>query len=216
MRTCSRRSGRVSGLVGLVGAATVLLTLGGLAGACSSTPPFDRDGAVNAVLAQNSQLTRPQAECYVDGVLRDVGSGALDTSTAPPPEVVPKLTRIQVDCIGVANLGTSLPAGPDRAGGPGSSLPLDESDLGGSVPRGLGDDPHLDALYRACQAGSGPSCDKLFDEAPIGSAYEDFASTCGGRTKEPVCATKYPDPPGVTVPPDPTTTVVPRVTTTRG
>jgi hypothetical protein len=197
----------LSRLVGLSGIVAALVGLVMIVGGCSSTPPFDRDGAVNAVLAQNSQLTRAQAECYVDRVLRDVGSGALDTSTAPPPEVVPKLTRIQVDCIGVVNLGTSVP---------GSSVPLDESDLGGSVPRGLGDDPHLDALYRACQAGSGPSCDRLFDEAPIGSAYEDFASTCGGRTKEPLCAAKYPDPPGVTVPPDPTTTVASRPTTTRG
>jgi len=48
-------------------------------------------------------------------------------------------------------------------------------------PIGLGDDPALDRLWRACEDGSGEACDQLFEDAPINSAYETFGLTCGER-----------------------------------
>ncbi|WP_161784021.1 hypothetical protein, partial [Cellulomonas carbonis] len=44
-----------------------------------------------------------------------------------------------------------------------------------------GDDAELDALWDACAAGDGSACQDLYFEAPIGSEYETFGATCGGR-----------------------------------
>lgn len=48
-------------------------------------------------------------------------------------------------------------------------------------PSTFGDDPTLDALWIACEEGSGESCDQLFAAAPVGSEYEEFGVSCGGR-----------------------------------
>ena len=42
-----------------------------------------------------------------------------------------------------------------------------------------GDDGLLDALYDSCGSGDFFDCDELFRSAPISSAYESFAQTCG-------------------------------------
>ena len=125
------------------------------------------------------RLTRPQAECYVDRVIAEVGEDALVADPAPAGDIS-RLTRIRVDCAGVASLGTSSPpATPERA-------------TGGTAPMRVGSDPELDALHAACADGAGEACDRLFDEAPLGSEYEDFALSCGGRTAELRCAERYP------------------------
>lgn len=49
------------------------------------------------------------------------------------------------------------------------------------TPYTLGDDRSLDELWLQCEAGYGLACDDLFDRSPLGSAYEDFGLTCGGR-----------------------------------
>jgi hypothetical protein len=46
-----------------------------------------------------------------------------------------------------------------------------------------GDDPELDALWDACEAGDGVACDDLFRRSPVGSEYETFGGTCGGLTE---------------------------------
>ncbi|MEM9651378.1 MAG: hypothetical protein AAGA65_04730 [Actinomycetota bacterium] len=48
-------------------------------------------------------------------------------------------------------------------------------------PFTFGDDPTLDALWAACEEGSGRSCDQLFAAAPLDSEYEEFGVTCGRR-----------------------------------
>lgn len=169
-----------------------VLLLAALAVGCSADAAAEREAAVQRVLALDPRLERAQAECYVDRVTDELGRDVLPPGSAPP-EAVTRLTSIRIDCIGVANLGTPAPPPPVAADGtvPGPQAP--------------GDDPGLDALYEACGAGSGLACDRLFDAAPVGSAYEEFASTCGERTKELTCAEVYPDPPGVSAPPAPTT-----------
>jgi hypothetical protein len=167
-----RRRGRI---VVLCGAAVLLAA----AGACSG-PGYDRDGAVDDVLARyGERLTRAQAECYVDRVVDQLGTGALDEED-PSPERIPRLTRIRVDCAGVVSLGTSVPP----------TLPPPAP--GDTTPRRRGEDPDFDRLWDQCQAGAGAACDRLFDEAPPGSEYEQFAITCGNRTSEVRCAEKYP------------------------
>ncbi|GIG26138.1 DUF4190 domain-containing protein [Cellulomonas denverensis] len=68
----------------------------------------------------------------------------------------------------------------------------DDGDTGTGTsvePDTYGDDPELDALWDACEAGDGQACDDLYWESPLGSDYEDFASTCGNRTTDAVfCA----------------------------
>lgn len=158
-----------------------------LSPACTQRELFDREQAVRDVIAADNRVTRAEAECYVDRVLDEVGTTPLIPGKEIPFEQVPSLTRIRVDCFGVKNLGRPLLSS--------STVPhnLDDgttSDL--NEPKKPGDDPDLDALYNACAAGDGSACDQLFDEAPPGSEYEEFAGTCGGRTKELVCADVYP------------------------
>lgn len=53
---------------------------------------------------------------------------------------------------------------------------------GPDMPTDYGDDPVLDALWDACDAGDLTRCDDLYWSTPIDSAYERFGATCGGRT----------------------------------
>lgn len=55
-------------------------------------------------------------------------------------------------------------------------------------PDTLGDDPVLDRLWVACEEGSGQACDRLFEEAPVGSGYEAFGLSCGERPDVLDCA----------------------------
>lgn len=43
-----------------------------------------------------------------------------------------------------------------------------------------GDDRTLDLLWDACERGNNQACDELYTSAPLGSAYLEFARTCGG------------------------------------
>ncbi len=45
----------------------------------------------------------------------------------------------------------------------------------------FGDDAELDALWIACRGGDDRACDELFFVSPVGSGYEAFANSCGGR-----------------------------------
>jgi hypothetical protein len=156
-----------------------MMVLALLTAACSSS--IDRSAAVDQVMERfEGRLTRSQAECYVDRVVDELGSDTLEQDR-PPPEKVPRLTRIRTDCAGVASLGTSIP--------PPTQEPVTG---GGTAPMKVGADPELDALHAACAEGAGEACDRLFDLAPLGSDYEDFALSCGNRTSELRCGERYP------------------------
>jgi hypothetical protein len=151
---------------------------------------FDRGAAVARVVdTGGGRITQSQAECYVDRVHAEVGARYLEAGARPPADVAARLTSIRVDCVGVANLG--VPSATALTSDTG--VPSTES---GNLPRRFGDDPVLDALVTQCGAGVGQACDDLFDRAPIGSEYESFALTCGGRTTEAKCASVYTVPPG--------------------
>lgn len=47
--------------------------------------------------------------------------------------------------------------------------------------RSYGEDAELDRLWDACAEGSAVACDDLYSESPLGSEYEEFGDTCGGR-----------------------------------
>lgn len=52
-----------------------------------------------------------------------------------------------------------------------------------ALPQGYGDDPELDALWDACEAGDLTACDDLFWSSMVDSEYEEFGATCGERTE---------------------------------
>ncbi|SKC37294.1 DUF4190 domain-containing protein [Krasilnikoviella flava] len=58
-------------------------------------------------------------------------------------------------------------------------------DLGTGLSRATateyGDDPYLDGLYDDCAGGDDTACDDLYWESGAGTAYEEFALSCGGR-----------------------------------
>ncbi len=53
----------------------------------------------------------------------------------------------------------------------------------GSDAGGYGSDSALDALWDACAEGDWDSCDQLYLESPLDSAYERFGDTCGDRNE---------------------------------
>jgi len=173
--------GRLWSVAALLGATGLMLVV-----ACSeASPGMDRAAAVQKVIADSKgAVTQQQAECYVNRVVDEVGAGALAEDARPTPSQLGRLTSIRIDCVGVANLG--------RSPGTGTVRPLaPEETSARRLPHRRGDDPNLDLLYEACAQGNGRACDDLFDAAPPGSDYEEFAVTCGGRTREKRCADVY-------------------------
>jgi hypothetical protein len=187
------RSWRPRRRIILVGGVAVIALVLVVGAAMALRPvPFDRSLAIDrAVDASGGRLTQRQAGCYVDRVRADLGTSYLAPDAVIPTRVGARLASIRDDCVGLTNIAGS-------GGGPtGADVPSTE---GGDQPLRHGDDAALDALWTRCASGSGPACDQLFTQSPIGSEYEGFALTCGGRTRERVCAVRYPSP-GVTTPP---------------
>jgi hypothetical protein len=62
-----------------------------------------------------------------------------------------------------------------------------EFDGGGTDSSGFqpgdsyGDNPVLDRLWDRCEDGDGEACDELYFTSEVGSEYEEFGDTCGGR-----------------------------------
>ena len=85
-------------------------------------------------------------------------------------------------CGGRQEAGTGewceLGVGDIGSGTPGTGEPV--------VPDDLGDDPALDQLADDCYRGDMQACDDLYWDSAIGSAYEDYGNTCGGRVPEGV------------------------------
>lgn len=169
---------------GVVGAAA-LAALAMVPAACSSdAPAVDRAAAVEDLLVRYpGQIDRGQAECYVDRVSDELGIEALAVDAEPTDAQIRRLTAIRVDCIGVGNLGRTATSAPHGGDDPSVTV---------RGPRTFGDDPELDALWAACEAGDGPACDALFEAAPLASDYEAFGASCGGRGAEERCADRYP------------------------
>ncbi|TFV68323.1 UNVERIFIED_ORG: hypothetical protein E4P37_01185 [Bacillus sp. AZ43] len=62
------------------------------------------------------------------------------------------------------------------ASGPVEQYPATE-------PADLGEDSELDPYAQSCFEGDLQACDELYYRSPPLSAYETYASTCGGRVK---------------------------------
>ena len=98
-----------------------------------------------------------------------VATGGADVDEAPVGEVDAALVdEIIGSCRDAVALLAAGPEVPER-------LALSDE------PFELGDDPRLDFLWQGCESGDGRACDRLWEEAPIGSRYEEFGVTCGDR-----------------------------------
>ena len=79
-----------------------------------------------------------------------------------------------------APIGSEYEQFGDTCGGTSDGTAWCATDAEPSDAATYGDDPALDALWDACAAGDGQACDDLYNEAPIGSEYEEFGNTCAG------------------------------------
>ncbi len=107
------------------------------------------------------------------------------------------ISETMVETSGASILMNGLvDAAVDPSGGTGSVLGMGADlllamepcgvvpqDMFGSFdsPNDYGDDAGLDALYEACELGTGSACDQLYYSSPFGSEYERFGATCGDR-----------------------------------
>jgi hypothetical protein len=126
----------------------------------------------------------------VDALREDCGSGVMqacddlyyDSPVGSDDEEFGRTCGGRTDgyasCTGLDADGSTDEQGEDLAE-EGDDLTEDGAVAGGSY----GDDPELDALWDACEAGSGSACDDLYYTSPGGSAYEEFANTCGNRVE---------------------------------
>ena len=147
--------------------------------------PFDRQAAIDQMVADSDgQITHAVAQCYVDRIANDVGSRYLNRAVLPSALIESQMTAARVDCTGVENLAASNKNAGEQAPDPAAIE-------AGNLPRHVGDDATLDALFARCGDGDGQACDEMFDAAPVGSDYESFALTCGHRTSEIRCALVY-------------------------
>ena len=80
-------------------------------------------------------------------------------------------------------IGSEYESFGDTCGGTTDGSTSCAPDPGAGSGTTYGTDPELDALWDACAGGDNAACDTLYLEAPIGSEYETFGDTCGGRTE---------------------------------
>ncbi len=109
----------------------------------------------------------------IEDLLEETGDlDSLDDLNPEAPEEGPE------ECIGelsVTDFGLMMEA----------SFATAIEDVVGSTSSTYGDDPELDALWDACDAGDDDACDELFWSSPVGSAYESFGRDCAGRGCSP-------------------------------
>jgi hypothetical protein len=176
----------------LVGA----LAVGVLVSAACSGDDRPDPAAAAERLSADKGWTAKEARCAVNRLVDELGDAAIEPP-APVAGVDPELLAgIAVDCVDPARLVAS-------------GLDTTSLTVAPGEPAVYGDDPALDALWDACAFGDGVACDDLFHSAPLGSDYEQFGNSCGGRGYQPSCA--GPDPTASSIPgaPSPTTTLPP-------
>lgn len=85
--------------------------------------------------------------------------------------------------ITIAVVGCTSPAesdsAPEASGAAADAAP--SSGGGGQRPEDLGDDDFMDGLADSCFSGVLGDCDYLYRVSAVGSDYEAYGATCGGR-----------------------------------
>ena len=179
-----------------LGVAVAVVALGG----CGVDPPTDQERLAIDRLVE-AELSGDEERCILAG-LADLGitAGRIvdgDLNADEDGEVLAATLECVDDLAAVEGFVDSFIAG---AAAEGTALSRDEARctiralqaddqnaairdcLGERVDQGtFGDDPILDLLVEQCRRGNDLACDELFATSPIGSAYETFGRTCGGR-----------------------------------
>jgi hypothetical protein len=163
----------------------VHLLLIGLAGltACSSAPNaleqvISRAEVVEAYV--DTGLSDAVAECIAGIGSRNFEMAELDPRIEMDLVDRPLLDELIISCVNAERLNTPTFDEPP-------SLAFS------SEPDVFGDDRELDELWTACENADGVACDQLFESAPVGSSYEQFGVTCGGRPEILDCQELVPD-----------------------
>jgi hypothetical protein len=173
----------VGRILGLVAVAVVALT--GCSGDISETEPYqelqaERDQLADefdaveadfvALLAASIQvesgLSADESQCVGQAIVADAGARSAFPALVVGDESLDALEG----AVAVAKAFESCGFDIDELEPPDAS--------GGLV---YGDDPELDALFDACDAGDGAACDELYWSSAANSEYETFGGTCGGR-----------------------------------
>ena len=179
-----------------LGVAVAVVALGG----CGVDPPTDQERLAIDRLVE-TELSGDEERCILAG-LADLGitAGRIvdgDLNADEDGEVLAATLERVDDLAAVEGFVDSFIAG---AAAEGTALSRDEARctiralqaddqnaairdcLGERVDQGtFGDNPILDLLVEQCRRGNDLACDELFATSPIGSAYETFGRTCGGR-----------------------------------
>ena len=136
-----------------------------VAGACSAEPTqetaADWADEVETRLVEES-VERPVVDCVLNVARVELERNPL--SDAATDELITNCEKAR-----------AVIDGADGTLDPADELAMTDQ------PVTFGDDPTLDALWTACEQGSGQSCDQLFAAAPVGSDYEEFGVSCGQR-----------------------------------
>ena len=118
-----------------------------------------------ASLAGGLDLDDSDARCVAEGMIEEGGADAWA-----------KFVGVALDDADASDLDEVM-----RTAGEACGIPDDAFDGPPVDAFEYGDDPELDALYDDCAAGNGAACDNLYLSSAPGSAYEQFAGTCGDR-----------------------------------
>lgn len=129
-----------------------------------------------------SGIDRAAAECFVTRAVGEIGPDQLaaafgDTADELDPMVGLALLTLLEECGVELEDMWIFPEGGMPSDYREMARPRDEVD----GPYTYGDDTGFDALWDACEAGSGAACDELYFESPFGSEYEAYGYTCGNR-----------------------------------
>ncbi len=200
----SRRTQRYPPVVLGLRTAIVLTTGALLAAACGGggADPTPEEAEAMSTLF-DATLTGNEQECLLAGLLSSEIAPRTIIDGAMTAEQDTRMMAVALECIedlgripafvesfiaGAAEEGVSLTeaearcaidALADTAGTTAIADCLDRATDDSNA--NYGDDEVLDLLWDACDAGNNQACDELHLTSPLGSGYEDFARTCGGR-----------------------------------
>ena len=146
--------------------ALAVLTL--LLAACGS----DEDDFREQLKELDPSITDETVDCIISE-LDDRGLSVTDISdnAIGDGEIPLDAQEALFECLSAGFLSSDSTDSTDSSG---------TSDSSGSSGA-YGSDAGLDALWDGCLAGDGAACDDLYFQAPIGSEYEEYGDTCGGR-----------------------------------
>ncbi|MGY1602657.1 hypothetical protein [Geodermatophilus sp. SYSU D00815] len=189
-------SGRGSGLLRAAGVAVAVLAVLAVVAAAIvqgrvDVPALVFGLVVTAVAAGAAGLTAaPSTAAWTAAAERRSAERAIGRLTGPravplPARGAASLVASLVLVVGVVLAGvlTTSALAPDVAGAQEAAVvPVDGA---APIPVARGDveyEPALDQLARECAGGDLGSCDRLYLESDLFSEYEEYGSTCGGRT----------------------------------